>query len=112
MDPLNKDPVIRHQTNAAFGPFGDHPRRQGGLAGAALGKDQQAEITDGDGHAMTVFVLTGGLAKSERVVAEIRGRVAFLAPVMVYPGENELEALALGVLAVLRGEAASRVYEG
>jgi len=64
MDPLNKDPVIRHQTNAAFGPFGDHPRRQGGLAGAALGKDQQAEITDSDGHAMTVFVLTGGLERA------------------------------------------------
>jgi len=61
---------------------------------------------------LDAVVLTGGLVKSERVVAEIRGRVAFLAPVMVYPGENELEALALGVLAVLRGEAASRVYEG
>jgi butyrate kinase len=57
-------------------------------------------------------VLTGGLARSERVVGEIRDRVAFLAPVLVYPGENELEALALGVLAVLRGEAMPRVYEG
>jgi butyrate kinase len=57
-------------------------------------------------------VLTGGLARSERVVGEIRSRVTFLAPVMVYPGENELAALALGVLAVLRGEAESRVYEG
>ena len=57
-------------------------------------------------------VLTGGLARSERVVGEIRDRVAFLAPVLVYPGENELEALALGVLAVLRGEAVPRVYEG
>jgi butyrate kinase len=57
-------------------------------------------------------VLTGGLAKSERVVGEIRDRVAFLAPVLVYPGENELEALALGVLAVLRGEVEPRRYEG
>jgi butyrate kinase len=57
-------------------------------------------------------VLTGGLARSERVVGEIRDRVAFLAPVLVYPGENELEALALSVLAVLRGEAMPRVYEG
>jgi len=57
-------------------------------------------------------VLTGGLAKSERVVGEIRDRVSFLAPVLVYPGENELEALALGVLAVLRGEVEPRVYEG
>ena len=57
-------------------------------------------------------VLTGGLAHSARVVEEIRGRVVFLAPVLVYPGENELEALALGVLDVLRGEASARSYEG
>ena len=57
-------------------------------------------------------VLTGGLARSGRVVAEIRDRVAFLAPVLVYPGENELEALVHGVLPVLRGEAEPRVYEG
>ncbi|MCX7028859.1 MAG: butyrate kinase [Spirochaetes bacterium] len=57
-------------------------------------------------------VLTGGLARSERVVGEIRDRVAFLAPVLVYPGENELEALVLGLLAVLRGETEPRVYEG
>ena len=44
-------------------------------------------------------MLTGGLARSQRVVGEIRDRVAFLAPVLVHPGENELEALALGVLA-------------
>jgi butyrate kinase len=57
-------------------------------------------------------VLTGGLARSERVVGEIRDRVAFLAPVLVYPGENELEALVQGVLPVLRGEAEPLVYEG
>ena len=70
-----------------------------GLAAAVSGK-------------VDAVVLTGGLARSERVVAEIRGRVAFLAPVLVYPGENELEALALGVLGVLRGEAEPRVYKG
>jgi butyrate kinase len=57
-------------------------------------------------------VLTGGLARSERVVGEIRDRVAFLAPVLVYPGENELEALVTGVLPVLRGETEPLVYEG
>ena len=57
-------------------------------------------------------VLTGGLAYSERVVQDISRRVSFLAPVLVYPGENELEALALGVREVLRGEACARTYEG
>ncbi len=70
-----------------------------GLAAAVSGK-------------VDAVVLTGGLARSERVVGEIRDRVAFLAPVLVFPGENELEALALGVLAVLRGEAEPRVYDG
>jgi butyrate kinase len=57
-------------------------------------------------------VLTGGLAYSPRVVKEITERVAFLGPVLVYPGENELEALALGAREVLLGQATARTYEG
>lgn len=57
-------------------------------------------------------VLTGGLAHSERLVREIKERVSFLAPVLVYPGENELEALALGARGVLTGETCPRTYEG
>lgn len=71
-----------------------------------------AGLAAGVSGRVDAVVLTGGLAHSARVVAEIRGRVAFLAPVLVFPGENELEALARGVLAVLRGEAQARVYEG
>lgn len=48
--------------------------------------------------------LTGGIARSEIMVEWIRERVGFLAKVMVYPGENELESLALGALRVLRNE--------
>jgi len=48
-------------------------------------------------------VLTGGLAHSSRVVAEISSRVRFLAPVLVYPGENELEALAAAAFEALEG---------
>ncbi|MGO9411409.1 MAG: butyrate kinase [Spirochaetia bacterium] len=58
------------------------------------------------------IVLTGGLAFSERVVKEISSRVCFLAPVLLFPGENELEALAAGVEEVLRGEAQAGTYEG
>lgn len=57
-------------------------------------------------------VLTGGLAFSQRVVKEISGRVSFLGPVLVFPGENELEALALGAREVLLGETPARIYEG
>ena len=64
------------------------------------------------GGALDAVVLTGGLAFSRRVVEEITPRVSFLAPVLVFPGENELEALALGAQEVLRGETAPRTYEG
>jgi butyrate kinase len=49
-------------------------------------------------------LLTGGMAHSERVVAELRGYLEWIAPVTVYPGEDELQALAEGVFRVLDGE--------
>jgi butyrate kinase len=61
------------------------------------------------GH-LDATAVTGGLAQSARVVREITDRVSFLAPVLVYPGENELEALALGMLEALSGTVAVRVY--
>ena len=48
-------------------------------------------------------VLTGGLAHSRRLVGELRERIAFIAPVLIRPGELELEAMTEGVLRVLRG---------
>lgn len=50
------------------------------------------------------ILLTGGIAYSEYVVKRIRERVEYLAPVVVYPGEDELEALASNALGALRGE--------
>jgi len=57
-------------------------------------------------------VLTGGLAHSQRVVREISGRVAFLAPVLVFPGENEMEALAAAALDALEKGVEVREYKG
>lgn len=50
------------------------------------------------------IIITGGIANSKMMVGFIKERVSFLAPVVVYPGENEIESLAFGVLRVLRGE--------
>jgi len=36
--------------------------------------------------------------------------VGFVAPVAVYPGEDEMQALAMNGLMVLRGEVQPRVY--
>ncbi len=49
-------------------------------------------------------LVTGGMAHSERVVKKLRGQVEWIAPVAVYPGEDELLALAEGVFRVLDGE--------
>jgi len=56
------------------------------------------------------IVLTGALAHSELLVGLVRPMVAFIADLMVLPGENELVSLALGALEVLRGESEARVY--
>lgn len=56
------------------------------------------------------IVLTGGLAYNELLVDWITERVAFLAPVSCFPGENELEALALGALRVLNGDEEPNTY--
>lgn len=56
------------------------------------------------------IVLTGGMARWGWLVDEIRARVGFLAPFMLYPETMEMEALALGVLRVLRGEEEARRY--
>lgn len=56
------------------------------------------------------ILLTGGIAFNEPVVAYIRDHCSFLAPVTVYPGENELESLAINALVVLRGIIEPKVY--
>lgn len=58
------------------------------------------------------IVLTGGLAYSAVLMTEIEKRVGFIAPVMILPGENELEALALGAWRVLTSEEEVHDYVG
>jgi butyrate kinase len=49
-------------------------------------------------------LLTGGMAHSEKVVRQLRKYLEWIAPVRVYPGEDELRALAEGAFRVLNGE--------
>lgn len=57
------------------------------------------------------ILLTGGIAHSDYVVSRLTERVSFLAPVHVYPGEDELEALAQNALGALRGELEVQKYQ-
>ena len=56
------------------------------------------------------ILLTGGIAYSAYVTSEIKEKVGFIAPITVYPGEDELLALAQGALRVLNGEEKPLVY--
>ncbi|SDD36823.1 butyrate kinase [Sporomusa acidovorans] len=104
--------------------------------GTSNGRDVEDRIAAGDSKAALVYeamayqvakeigamatvvngqvdgiVLTGGLAYSAMLVKMITARIKFIAPVIVYPGEDELKALAEGALRVLRGEEQPKVYK-
>ena len=58
------------------------------------------------------ILLTGGLMRFSDVEEGVRRRCGFIAPVFVYPGEMEQEAMAMPVLRALRGELQPRTYSG
>jgi len=112
--------------------------REGGLESYLGTKDLQEvekRIASGDARAQTVFdamvyqiakdvgamatvlrgnvdvvLITGGMAHSERLMAALRQRIGWIAPLAIYPGEDELQALVEGVLRVLRGEEPARLF--
>lgn len=55
------------------------------------------------------ILLTGGMAHSERLTSALSDYVKWIAPIVAYPGEDELRALTAGVLRVLRHEEQSRI---
>jgi butyrate kinase len=57
-----------------------------------------------------MIILTGGIAYDEDFTSLVASRTGFLAPVRIYPGEMEMQALALGGLRVLRGLEQPRSY--
>lgn len=112
---------------------------QGGLV-AHLGTNSAAEVEQriaaGDNHARLIYeamayqiakeiggmatvlcgdvdaiVITGGVAHSTMLLGWVEPRVAWIAPVLVYPGEDEMLALAQGALRILRGEEPARDYD-
>jgi butyrate kinase len=74
-----------------------------------IAKEIGAYATVLKGH-VDGIVLTGGLAYNKLTVELIKERVGFIAPVLVYPGEDEMEALAYGALRVLKGEEEAKIY--
>ena len=56
------------------------------------------------------IILTGGIAYSPVVVSDIKERVEWISNVAVYPGEDELLALAQGAIRVLSTEEKAKIY--
>lgn len=59
---------------------------------------------------LDAVILTGGLAKWPRLVDEIVRRVKFLGPIMLYPGENEMQALGDGATLAVKGAVPVKRY--
>jgi butyrate kinase len=56
------------------------------------------------------ILLTGGIAYGKPFVEKVSERVKHIAPIYVYPGEDEMRALAMNALMVQNGEIEARVY--
>ena len=61
------------------------------------------------GH-IDAILLTGGMARSEYIISRLRRRIGFLAPTYCYPGEDEMQALAMNALSVLQGQVEAKEY--
>lgn len=57
------------------------------------------------------IVYTGGMAYSKVIDKMLDEYVSFIAPSLVYPGEDEMEALAINIYRVMTGETAPNVYQ-
>lgn len=57
-----------------------------------------------------VIILTGGIAHNEVLVNKIKDRTGWIAPVVVYPGEEEMKALAQAVIRVINGVEKVKTY--
>ncbi|OGD17093.1 butyrate kinase [Candidatus Atribacteria bacterium RBG_19FT_COMBO_35_14] len=56
------------------------------------------------------IILTGGIAHNDILVNKIKDRTGWIAPVVVYPGEEEMKALAQAVIRVIDGAEKVKTY--
>ncbi|MDO9544589.1 MAG: butyrate kinase [Synergistaceae bacterium] len=75
----------------------------------AKGIGELCTVLDGE---IDAVILTGGMAHSDRLMEMLQKKIKFLAPIVIIPGENELEALYKGAERVLRKEERPRIYPG
>jgi len=74
--------------------------------GKEIGK--MAAVLMGDVHSI---ILTGGLAYSKMIIEKVIAMTGFIAPITLYPGGDEMQALRDGALRVLMNEEEAKIYE-
>jgi butyrate kinase len=74
-----------------------------------VGKEIGAMSAVLDGE-VDAIILTGGMAHQDSYIGYIRSMVSFIADVVVYPGEDELKALAFNGLLALDGKIEIKTY--
>lgn len=112
---------------------------EGGLysyLGTMDARDVEKMIEDGDNYAKLIYdamayqigkevamcstvlkgnvdcvIFTGGLSYSTYLIDKIKQMISFIAEIIVYPGEDEMDALNQGGLRVIRREEKSKIYE-
>jgi butyrate kinase len=70
---------------------------------------EMAVVLDGK---LDAILITGGLAHNRYLTDYIAAKTRFLARIFLYPGEDELEALAMNALRVAKGVVVPKVYSG
>jgi butyrate kinase len=66
-----------------------------------------ATVLDGE---VDAILITGGMAHNPDLTAELKKRVDFIAPVLIFPGEDEMRALAQNGSLLLSGKIRARKY--
>ncbi|HNT03281.1 MAG TPA: butyrate kinase [Bacillota bacterium] len=113
--PLNQKAAARMAAKELGGNYTDYnfvvAHLGGGISVGAHKKGRMVDVNntlDGDGPFSPER--SGGIAHDTEFVSWIKERMAFIAPVKVYPGENEMKALVQGVSRVLKGEEQLKSY--
>ena len=98
-------------------------------------RDVEKRIKEGDEHAKLIYeamayqvakeigavstvlkgdidaiIIGGALAYSDMFISWLKERVSFISKIVLYPGSDEMKALAFGALRVLRGEEEPKIY--
>ena len=70
----------------------------------------QAAVLHGKTKTIDAILITGGIAYGKPFVKELSDRIDWIAPIYVYPGEDEMGALAMNATMYLNGELELQQY--